>query len=122
MQGMAAAANGYQAASAISSMAGGAGGGTLIKGEVGIGIASSSDTSNNNGSTAQGSTINGGGNVNLTASAGDLHAAGATLGAGKTLTLDAAQNIVLDASQSTYHADGKNSSFGVEVAPREPLI
>jgi filamentous hemagglutinin len=115
MQGMAAVANGYQAASAIGAMAGGAGSGTLIKGEVGIGFASSSDANNSNGSTAQGSAINGGGNVNLTASAGDLHATGATLGAGKTLTLDAARNIVLDASQSTYHADGKNSSAGVEV-------
>jgi filamentous hemagglutinin len=96
-------------------MAGGAGSGTLIKGEVGIGFASSSDANNSNGSTAQGSTINGGGNVTLTAAAGDLHATGATLGAGKTLTLDAARNIVLDASQNTYHADGKNSSAGVEV-------
>jgi filamentous hemagglutinin len=85
------------------------------QGEVGIGFASSSDANNSNGNTAQGSTINGGGNVNLTATAGDLHATGATLGAGQALTLEAAQNIVLEASQSTYHADGKNSSAGVEV-------
>jgi filamentous hemagglutinin len=109
MQGLAAAANGYQAAQAV------AGNGALIKGEVGIGFASSSDSSNSGGSTAVGSTINGGGNVTLTATEGDLHATGATLGAGKTLALDAAQNIVLDASQSTFHTYAKNRSAGAEV-------
>ncbi|MGW8393129.1 hemagglutinin repeat-containing protein [Pseudoduganella sp. HUAS MS19] len=114
MQGMAATANAYQAGSAISSLAGGPGSGILIKGEAGIGFASSSNSSNANDSTAQGSTINAGRNVNLTAIAGDIHATGATLNAGKTLSLDAAQNIVLDASQSTLHSDGKNKSSGVE--------
>ncbi|KRB92814.1 hemagglutinin repeat-containing protein [Duganella sp. Root198D2] len=109
MQGMAAAAQGYQATKAITS------GGTLIKGEVGVGFASSSNSSNDNSSTAVGSTVNGGGNVNLTATGGDIHATGATLSAGKALSLDAAQNIVLDASQSTVHSDGKNNSAGVEV-------
>ncbi|WP_426338563.1 hemagglutinin repeat-containing protein [Pseudoduganella sp. S-14] len=114
MQRMAAAANGYQAYSAIESLRGGAGSGILVKGEAGIGFASSSNSSNGNDSTAQGSTINGGRNVNLTATGGDIHATGATLNAGKTLSLDAAQNIVLDASQSTLHSDGKNKSSGVE--------
>jgi len=108
MQGMAAAANGYQAAKSMSS-------GVLIKGEAGVGFASSSNSSNGNNSTAVGSTINGGGNVNLAATDGDIHATGATLSAGKTLSLDAAQNIVLDASQSTLHSDGKNHSAGAEV-------
>ncbi|WP_426318429.1 hemagglutinin repeat-containing protein [Pseudoduganella sp. R-43] len=114
MQRMAATANAYQAASAINSMTGGAGSGILVKGEAGIGFTSSSNSSNGNDSTAQGSTINGGRNVNLTATGGDIHATGATLNAGKTLSLDAAQNIVLDASQSTLHSDGKNKSSGVE--------
>ncbi|SFF78764.1 Haemagluttinin repeat-containing protein, partial [Duganella sp. CF458] len=114
MQGMAAAANGYQAASAASAFLGGPGSGVLVKGEAGIGFASSSNSSNGNDSTAQGSTINGGRNVTLTATGGDIHATGATLNAGKTLSLDAAQNIVLDASQSTLHSDGKNKSSGVE--------
>ena len=114
MQGMAATANAYQAASAINSMTGGAGSGVLVKGEAGIGFASSSNSSNSNDSTAQGSTINGGRNVTLTATDGDIHATGATLNAGKTLSLDAAQNIVFDASQSTLHSDGKNKSSGVE--------
>jgi filamentous hemagglutinin len=109
MQGMAAAAQGYQATKAVTN------GGTLIKGEVGVGFASSSNSSNDKSSTAVGSTINGGGNVNLKATGGDIHATGATLGAGKTLSLDSAQNIVLDASQSTLHSDGKNNSAGVEV-------
>jgi len=106
MQGMAATANAYQAASAINSMTGGAGSGVLVKGEAGIGFASSSNSSNSNDSTAQGSTINGGRNVTLTATGGDIHATGATLNAGKTLSLDA--------SQSTLHSDGKNKSSGVE--------
>jgi len=109
MQGMAAAAQGYQATKAITN------GGTLIKGEVGVGFASSSNSSNDKSSTAVGSTINGGGNVNLKSTEGDIHATGATLAAGKALSLDAAQNIVLDASQSTMHSDGKNNSAGVEV-------
>ncbi|SFF78744.1 Haemagluttinin repeat-containing protein [Duganella sp. CF458] len=114
MQGMAAAANGYQAASAASAFLRGPGSGVLVKGEAGIGFASSSNSSNGYDSTAQGSTINGGRNVTLTATGGDIHATGATLNAGKTLSLDAAQNIVLDASQSTLHSDGKNNSSGVE--------
>jgi len=108
MQGMAAAAQGYQAAQAV------AGKGTLIKGEVGVGFASSSNSSNSKDSTAQGSTINGGRNVTLTATGGDIHAAGATLAAGTTLALDATKDIVLEASQSTLHSDGKNKSSGVE--------
>ncbi|MGW8393131.1 hemagglutinin repeat-containing protein [Pseudoduganella sp. HUAS MS19] len=114
MQRMAAASNAYQAGSAISSMAGGPGSGILVKGEAGIGFASSSNASNGSDSTAQGSTVNGGRNVTLTATGGDIHATGATLNAGKTLSLDAAQNIVLDASQSMLHSDGKNRSSGVE--------
>jgi filamentous hemagglutinin len=109
MQGMAAAAQGYGAAKAIASD------GILVKGEVGVGFASSSNSSNVNGSTAVASTINGGNNVTLTSTAGDIHAAGATLTAGKTLSLDSARDIVLDASQSTAHGDGKNNSAGVEV-------
>lgn len=109
MQGMAAAAQGYGAGKAIASN------GILVKGEVGVGFASSSNSSNMNGATAVTSTVNGGNNVTLTSTAGDIHATGATLGAGKTLTLDSARDIVLDASQSTAHSDGKNNSAGVEV-------
>ncbi|WP_200960827.1 hemagglutinin repeat-containing protein, partial [Duganella sp. Root198D2] len=107
MQSMAAVANIYQAASTES--------GVLIKGEAGIGFASSSNSSSGSDSTAQGSTINGGRNVTLTATTGDIHATGAALNAGKTLSLDAAQNVVLDASQGTLHSDGKNKSSGAEV-------
>ncbi|AZP14077.1 hemagglutinin repeat-containing protein [Undibacterium parvum] len=113
MQGMAAGANAYQAVGAVS------GSGTLIKGEVGVGFASSNSSGNNRGSTAQASTINGAGNVTLTSTEGNIHATGANLSAGKTegktLSLDSAKDIVLDASQSGYHADGKNSSAGLEV-------
>ncbi|MBI3713185.1 MAG: hemagglutinin repeat-containing protein, partial [Burkholderiales bacterium] len=82
MQGMAAGANAYQAASAISSMAGGAGSGTLIKGEVGIGFASASNSNNANTNTAIGSTIKADGNVKLTSTVGDITAKGANISAG----------------------------------------
>ncbi|WP_155457513.1 hemagglutinin repeat-containing protein, partial [Massilia eburnea] len=89
--------------------------GILVKGEAGLGFASSNNSSNGNGSTAEGSSINAKGNVNLTSTGGDIHATGATLNTGKTLNLDSAQNIMLDASQSTAHNDGKNHSAGAEV-------
>lgn len=115
LQGISAAASGYEAYNAYQAVKGAGGSGSLIKGEVGIGFASSSNSNNGSGSLAQGSAINGGGNVTLTATGGDINAKGAMIGAGKTLSLDAAQNILLDASQSTAHSDGKNHSAGVEV-------
>ncbi|MFC0350701.1 hemagglutinin repeat-containing protein [Undibacterium danionis] len=118
MQNMAAGANAYQTASAVSSLAGGAGSGTLIKGEVGIGFASSSDSNNGNSSTAQGSTIRADGNVNITSTKGDITAQGATISAGQntgTVTLDSANNINLLASQSTNQSAGQNKNAGVEV-------
>ncbi|WP_255424808.1 hemagglutinin repeat-containing protein [Xanthomonas sp. LMG 12462] len=72
MQGMAAVANGYQAASAISSMAGGAGSGALVSVEAGMGYATSTEKYKAGSQTAQGSTISGGGNVSLTSTSGDL--------------------------------------------------
>ncbi|MBS0309235.1 MAG: hemagglutinin repeat-containing protein, partial [Proteobacteria bacterium] len=110
MQGMAAAANAYQAISAASKTSG-----TLIKGEVGIGFASSSSQDQTSGSQAQGSTINGGNDITLTATEGNIHATGSSLSAGKALTLDAAKDILLDAGQSSAQSSGNNRSAGVEV-------
>ncbi|EJN01452.1 hemagglutinin repeat-containing protein [Herbaspirillum sp. YR522] len=110
MQGLAAAANGYQAFSGATG-----GSGSIIKGEVGIGFASANSQDNNRYTHAQGSTIQGGNNVNLTSTQGDIHATGASIAAGETLTLDSARNILLDAAQSTATGSGDNHSAGLEV-------
>ncbi len=118
MQNMAAGANAYQTASAVSNLAGGAGSGTLIKGEVGIGFASSSNSNNTNISTAIGSSIKADGNVNITSTKGDITAQGATISAGQntgTLTINSANNINLLASQSTNQSAGQNKNAGLEV-------
>jgi len=108
MQGMAAGVQAYQAVQAVKS-------GSLIKGEVGVGFASASSKDKSSGSEAIGSTIKGGGNVSLTSTEGGITATGANIGAGKTLALDSAKDIVLQASQSTATSDGSNKSSGVEV-------
>nr|WP_052687839.1 hemagglutinin repeat-containing protein [Xanthomonas albilineans] len=115
MQGMAAVANGYQTASAISSAAGGAGSGALVSVEAGVGYATSTDQDQAHSQTAQGSTIQGGGNVSLTSTSGDLHVVQGTLKAGNTLSLDAAHDLILEAGKSTGSEQGKGSNAGVEV-------
>ncbi|WP_211442930.1 hemagglutinin repeat-containing protein [Collimonas humicola] len=119
MQGLAAASNGYQVASAASAAVGGAGSGELFKAEVGVGFATANSQDRSNYSQAQGSSIQGGGNVTLTSTEGDIHATGAHIAAGdaagKTLTLDSARNILLDAGQSTTTSSGSNHSAGVEI-------
>ncbi|WP_211462171.1 hemagglutinin repeat-containing protein, partial [Collimonas silvisoli] len=119
MQGLAAASNAYQIASAANAVAGGAGSGELLKAEVGVGFASANSKDRSSYSQAQGSSVQGGGNVSLTSTEGDIHATGAHIAAGdaagKTLTLDSARNILLDAGQSTATSSGSNHSAGVEV-------
>ncbi|WP_371180974.1 two-partner secretion domain-containing protein, partial [Xanthomonas sacchari] len=115
MQGMAAAANGYQTASAISSMAGGAGSGALVSVEAGVGYATSTEKYKAGSQTAQGSTISGGGNVSLTSTSGDLHVVQGNLKAGDTLSLDAARDLVLEAGKSSGSEQSKGSNAGLEV-------
>ncbi|WP_241093103.1 hemagglutinin repeat-containing protein [Xanthomonas bonasiae] len=115
MQGMAAAANGYQAASAISSTAGGAGSGSLVSVEAGVGYATSTEQYKGSSQTSQGSTISGGGNVSLTTTQGDLHVVQGNLSAGSTLSLDSAHDLVLEAGNSSSSEHSKGSNAGVEV-------
>ncbi|MDC8748528.1 hemagglutinin repeat-containing protein, partial [Xanthomonas campestris] len=93
MQGMAAAANAYQSASAISSMAGGAGSGSLLSVEAGVGFATSESSFNSASQLSQGSTITGGGNVSLKTTEGDLRIVQGNLKAGDTLSLDSARDL-----------------------------
>lgn len=108
LQGMAAAANAYQAASALS------GNGTLIKGEAGIGVATASSHDRTSGSQAQGSTFQGGRDVTVTATDGNLQVTGSSLSAGQALTLTAGKDLLLDAGQSVAQSSGSNRSAGIE--------
>ncbi|MCW0376086.1 hypothetical protein NB691_002920 [Xanthomonas sacchari] len=115
MQGMAALANGYQTASAISGVAQKGGSGVLVQAEAGVGYATSTEAYKAGSQTAQGSTISGGGNVSLTSTSGDLHVVQGNLKAGDTLSLDAARDLVLEAGNSTATEQSKGSNAGVEV-------
>jgi filamentous hemagglutinin len=110
MQGMAAVANAYQAASAAAGTSG-----TLFKAEVGVGFSSAGSKDRASGSEAQGSTIKGGGNITLTSTEGDINATGAAIAAGKVLTLSSAKDIMLASAESRASSEGKNRSAGVEV-------
>ncbi|WP_242628962.1 hemagglutinin repeat-containing protein [Xanthomonas oryzae] len=115
MQGMAAAANAYQSASAISSMAGGAGSGSLLSVEAGVGFSTNESSFNSSSQISQGSTITGGGNVRLKTTEGDLHIVQGNIKAGETLSLDAARDLVLEAGNSSNTEQSKGSNAGFEV-------
>ncbi|MEA9751064.1 hemagglutinin repeat-containing protein [Xanthomonas campestris pv. raphani] len=115
MQGMAAAANAYQSASAISSMAGGAGSGSLLSVEAGVGFATSESSFNSASQLSQGSTITGGGNVSLKTTEGDLRVVQGNIKSGDTLSLDSARDLVLEAGSSSNTEQSKGSNAGFEV-------
>ncbi|MDT3486392.1 hemagglutinin repeat-containing protein [Stenotrophomonas maltophilia] len=115
MQGLAAGANAYQAASAISSMAGKAGGGALLSAEAGVGFKTSSSSAEGSSQVSRGSTIQGGGNVNLTSTAGNIHVVQGNLSAGNTLSLDSAGDILLEAGKAHVADRSKSSNAGAEV-------
>lgn len=115
MQGMAAGANAYQAASAISATAGGAGSGALFSAEAGIGFKSSSSSADGSSTVSRGSTIQGGGNVNLTSTSGDIHVVQGNLSAGNTLALDSAGDILLEAGKAHLQDKSRSNNAGAEV-------
>jgi filamentous hemagglutinin len=115
MQGMAAGANAYQAGSAIASAANGTGSGALFSAEAGIGFKSSSSSADGSSTVSRGSTIQGGGNVNLTSTSGDIHIVQGNLSAGNTLALDSARDILLEAGQAHMQDKSKSNNAGAEV-------
>ncbi|HHB9415347.1 hemagglutinin repeat-containing protein [Stenotrophomonas maltophilia] len=115
MQGLAAGANAYQSASAIKGMVQGAGGGSLLSAEAGVGFKTSSSSADGSSQVSRGSTIQGGGNVNLTSTQGDIHVVQGSLSAGSTLALDSARDIVLEAGQANLQSKSKSSNAGAEV-------
>ncbi|MFL3630280.1 hemagglutinin repeat-containing protein [Xanthomonas campestris] len=108
MQGMAAAANGYQTAKAVQS-------GSLLSVEAGVGFATNESSFNSSSQISQGSTITGGGNVSLKTTEGDLHIVQGNLKAGDTLSLDSARDLVLEAGNSSNTEQSKGSNAGFEV-------
>ncbi|WP_244298228.1 hemagglutinin repeat-containing protein, partial [Xanthomonas prunicola] len=108
MQGMAAAANGYQTAKAVQS-------GSLLSVEAGVGFATNESSFNSSSQISQGSTITGGGNVRLKTTEGDLRIVQGNLKAGDTLSLDSARDLVLEAGQSVGSEQSKGSNAGFEV-------
>ncbi|MCC5085865.1 hemagglutinin repeat-containing protein [Xanthomonas campestris] len=108
MQGMAAAANGYQTAKAVQS-------GSLLSVEAGVGFATNESSFNSSSQISQGSTITGGGNVSLKTTEGDLRILQGNLKAGDTLSLDSARDLVLEAGNSSNTEQSKGSNAGFEV-------
>lgn len=115
MQGMAAGANAYQAASAISALSGRGGSGELFRAEAGIGFKTANSSADGSSRVSRGSTIQGGGNVNLTSTQGDIHVVQGNLSAGNTLSLDSAGDILLEAGQAHVADRSKSSNAGAEV-------
>ncbi|WP_238150577.1 hemagglutinin repeat-containing protein [Xanthomonas campestris] len=108
MQGMAAAANGYQTARAVQS-------GSLLSVEAGVGFATNESSFNSSSQISQGSTIAGGGNVSLKTTEGDLRVVQGNIKAGDTLSLDSARDLVLEAGNSSNTEQSKGSNAGFEV-------
>ncbi|WOE32000.1 MULTISPECIES: hemagglutinin repeat-containing protein [unclassified Acinetobacter] len=108
LQGVAAAAQGYQTYSDIK-------GGALFKAESGFGFSTSQSNQDNSYSASQNNLLNAGGNINLTSTEGDIHLKNTQVNAKDTISLDSAKNILLESGQSTENADGKNSNMGASV-------
>lgn len=77
-----------------------------------IGSQSSKSSSHMESETTTGSSLSAGNNVTIKATGSDITVAGSQIKAGKDVTLDAARDVNLIASQDTQQTTGKNSSSG----------
>ncbi|KZQ36366.1 Contact-dependent inhibitor A [Enterobacter cloacae subsp. dissolvens] len=77
-----------------------------------IGSQSSKSSSHMESETTTGSFLSAGNNVTIKATGSDITVAGSQIKAGKDVTLDAARDVNLIASQDTQQTTGKNSSSG----------
>ncbi len=77
-----------------------------------IGSQSSKASSHMESETTTGSSLSAGNNVTIKATGSDITVAGSQIKAGKDVTLDAARDVNLIASQDTQQTTGKNSSSG----------
>lgn len=115
MQGMAAAANAYQSASAVANAMGAGGSGALFSAEAGIGFKTADSRADSRSVVSQGSTLQAGGNLNLTSTKGDIHVVQGNLSAGNTLSLDSAGDILLEAGRAELADRSRSSNAGAEV-------
>lgn len=100
MQGMAAGANAYQAASAVANAAGAGGSGALFSAEAGIGFKIANSSADSRSVVSRGSTLQAGGNLNLTSTQGDIHVVQGNLSAGNAISLDTACIVPRNRAQS----------------------
>ncbi|SHG87673.1 filamentous hemagglutinin [Pantoea sesami] len=77
-----------------------------------VGSQLSKSSSHIESGTTTGSTLSAGNNVTIKATGSDITVAGSQIKAGKDVTLDAARDVNLIASQDTQQTTGKNSSSG----------
>ncbi|MEL4013208.1 hemagglutinin repeat-containing protein [Dryocola clanedunensis] len=77
-----------------------------------LGTQSSKSRSHSEQDTAVGSTLTAGNSLSLTATGGDISAAGSQMKAGKDVLLDAARDVNLVSSQNTQLLEGSNKSSG----------
>ncbi len=77
-----------------------------------IGSQSSKSSSHMESEMTTGSSLSAGNNVTIKATGSDITVAGSQIKAGKDVTLDAARDVNLIASQDTQQTTGKNSSSG----------
>lgn len=87
----------------------------LFSAEAGIGFKSASSSAEGSSTVSRGSTIRGGGNVNLTSTSGDIHVVQGNLSAGNTLSLDSAGDILLEAGKAHLQDKSKSNNAGAEV-------
>ncbi|KNC92659.1 hypothetical protein GM30_15380 [Trabulsiella odontotermitis] len=80
-----------------------------------LGTQSSKSTSHMEQDSTTGSRLNAGNNVTITATGKDITLVGSEVKAGKDVTLDAARDVNLIASQDTQKTTGKNSSSGSSI-------
>ncbi|HFT7228016.1 TPA: hemagglutinin repeat-containing protein [Enterobacter chengduensis] len=116
LQGTQAALSGVQAGQAVAlDQAKGSsdkGNNNTIGVSASIGSQSSKSSSHTENETTTGSTLSAGNNVTIKATGSDITVAGSQIKAGKDVTLDAARDVNLIASQDTQQITGKNSSSG----------
>ncbi|WP_425249251.1 hemagglutinin repeat-containing protein [Enterobacter asburiae] len=116
LQGTQAALSGVQAGQAVAlDQAKGSsdkGNNNTIGVSASIGSQSSKSSSHMESETTTGSTLSAGNNVTIKATGSDITVAGSQIKAGKDVTLDAARDVNLIASQDTQQTTGKNSSSG----------
>ncbi|UOO82750.1 hemagglutinin repeat-containing protein [Uruburuella testudinis] len=138
LQGMAAAAQGYQLYDAVGKVTDAAArntkvaadalkngvaanpddlqqGAVLAKAEAGVGFKTANASQNQSYADSRRNTLSAGGNLRLQSTEGNIRLQHTAATAGGTLSLDSAKDISLESGHSSRHRDGKNSSFGASV-------